>query len=218
MSRDWPIVQRQISDAGPASHGVEIRCGICGKAEFAAAGNRPGGAAEIWAASRFASRNWKVGQKPDLDRCPECAARERAEWRARKAKARQKERQMQQTLPSGAEAPRTMDFDDRRIINRKLEEVYLDATSGYGDGWSDKRVAEDLGVPRAWVKELREQNFGPARDNEEIRAFLKDFDAAAAKVADIDKRARSAAADATLAMDEFRALAKTAAEIRKSVA
>lgn len=61
--------------------------------------------------------------------------------------------------------PKPMGRDDRRIIFEKLNEVYADEKTGYGGDWTDKTVAEDLGVPMAWVAAIREEMFGPAGGN-----------------------------------------------------
>lgn len=75
------------------------------------------------------------------------------------------------TAPA-TEAPRQMGFADRRLIMIKLEEVYLDERTGYVQPWTDQKVATDLNVPRAWVTELREQNFGPIGSNPEFARLV----------------------------------------------
>ena len=72
-----------------------------------------------------------------------------------------------------AEPPRTMSREDRRIVFEKLNGVYLDEKRGYDTGWSDHKVAIDLGVPRAWVEQVREEMFGPVNSNPEIQEFLE---------------------------------------------
>ena len=61
--------------------------------------------------------------------------------------------------PIADDAPMTR--ADRRIVFAKLEEVYVDEREGYRDDWSDAKVAADLGVPVGWIKEVRDDNFGP---------------------------------------------------------
>lgn len=61
-----------------------------------------------------------------------------------------------------AEQPRLASMDERRIINQKLQDVY--GERAYTAGWSDERVAKDLGVPRAWVAQIRELAYGPDVD------------------------------------------------------
>jgi hypothetical protein len=65
-----------------------------------------------------------------------------------------------------------MGKEDRRLIFAKINDVYLDEKQGYSSGWSDKRVSEDLGVPCAWVKTIREDNFGFEGANEDVRPIL----------------------------------------------
>ena len=76
-------------------------------------------------------------------------------------------------LVVNADAPRTMQRDDRRIIFEKLNGVYLDEKRGYDPEWSDHKVATDLGVPRAWVEQVREEMFGPVNTNADIETFRK---------------------------------------------
>lgn len=214
MAREWPLTSIRRADAGPSQSAIEISCGACGHKDHAV---NSGGLKVLpgaWVENYFAQKGWHVGRKPADDRCPKCAAEARADKRALASERKEK---AVAAAPTAAEPPRQMDFEDRRLIIRKLEEVYVDAKTGYDSGWSDKRVADDLGVPRAWVAELREANFGPARDNEEIRAFLARFDAHVAKVREVDERAEAVKADAVQLLQETRALVKVADSIRKAV-
>lgn len=72
-------------------------------------------------------------------------------------------------LKPTAEPPEKMTKSDRRTICIKLEKVYIDENIGYSKGWNDEKVALDLGVPRAWVEFLREENFGPNKSEEVTR-------------------------------------------------
>ena len=66
--------------------------------------------------------------------------------------------------PSPSETPpRTMGREDRQIVFARLQDVYEGEATGYSKDWNDERVARDLGVPRKWVEEVREQFFGPIR-------------------------------------------------------
>lgn len=73
-----------------------------------------------------------------------------------------------------ADPPPEMTREKRRIILMKLEEAYIDEKRGYENGWSDNRVAQDLGVPRSWVTKLRDENFGPSGASEEMTDFLRE--------------------------------------------
>lgn len=65
-----------------------------------------------------------------------------------------------------AEPPRVMAIDDRRIVFEKIGDVYVDPKIGYSKDWTDQRIAVELGCPRAWVSEVREQFYGPEANQE----------------------------------------------------
>jgi hypothetical protein len=62
-----------------------------------------------------------------------------------------------------------MDRTTKRIIFSKLNDVYADEKTGYSGDWTDAKVAADLGVSVDWVREVRDEDFGP-ETNAEIRA------------------------------------------------
>jgi hypothetical protein len=66
-------------------------------------------------------------------------------------------------VPAPVPAPpmEVMGKAEKRIIFAKLNDVYEDEKVGYSGDWSDAKVAKDLGVPVAWVKEVRDESFGP---------------------------------------------------------
>jgi len=71
--------------------------------------------------------------------------------------------------------PQEMTKEDRRIIFAEIDMHYLDETRGYEAQYDDKRVAEGLKVPMAWVRTIREDNFGPERGeaiNDEIAKMV----------------------------------------------
>lgn len=110
---------------------------------------------------------WLVGKRPGKHLCPGCAA---------------KNKETNVVPITKPDAPREMGREDRRIIFEKLNEVYVNETTGYGPGWTDAKVATDLGVPRAWVTMVRDEMFGPEGSNEEIRATIKDATALLAEI------------------------------------
>jgi hypothetical protein len=70
--------------------------------------------------------------------------------------------------PPATETPRPS-RDEKRIIFQKIDENYVGEKVGYAPGWSDEKVATDLGVPRAWVAVIRDENFGPEVDEERVK-------------------------------------------------
>lgn len=104
------------------------------------------------AAQHFQNKGWQVGNAPKKDVCPDCLR-----------KPKRKEGTTMATTKPVAEAPRDMTREDRRIINDKLDSVY--SQDAYKAPWTDSAVAKDLGVPRDWVAQVRDQFFGPAGSN-----------------------------------------------------
>lgn len=162
---------------------------------------------------KFTQKNWHVGDRDGDDRCPDCVDSERAE---RRRKNGLKKDARHPPLPSTltatvvdshgstaiitgvADMPATaapptaqneMTIDDRRIIFLKLSEVYLNKDEGYSTPWTDAVVAKDLAVPLAWVSKTRDEFFGPAKDNGEVRELLTKIEAIAAEVASALKMA-----------------------------
>jgi hypothetical protein len=117
---------------------------------------------------KFIDLGWWIGTRHEKgDVCPDCVKLERSN-------------NMLSTKKIGVPAlaavpPRTMTREIRRLIFMKLNEIYLSEEAGYGKGWTDKRVAEDMDYPAAWIVTVREENFGPLRDNEDLRALREDM-------------------------------------------
>lgn len=140
---------------------LTCRCGV----SHAISVSKTGGLPPEFVEKKFRQLGWVVGTNENRDTCPGCAN-----------KTKQKElpalKIVASSEPAPTAAPREMSRDDRRIIFEKLNEVYLDEKRGYDGGWSDHRVATDLGVPRKWVETLRVEMFGDNAGNEDTQAFL----------------------------------------------
>ncbi|UGY13773.1 hypothetical protein HAP48_0035155 [Bradyrhizobium septentrionale] len=125
-------------------------------------------------ARKLQAKGWHVGKSATAHRCPDC-------FRKAKFAAIQKAREGSEMVSKQEPTPvqvvdntREMDRDDMRLIYGKLNDVYLSDKVGYGQGWTDERVSIDLGVPRAWVRQVREKFFGDEKSNEDIRALIKE--------------------------------------------
>lgn len=158
----------------------QIRCKCGATEEVGRRGSSKGGILPPEAIARFfASRGWKVGQTARKDRCPECFHKTKpAKKPAEQEGADQMATKVQEVRPprpgASEEPPREMKKDDRRIIFGKLDEVYIDERSGYCKDWNDERVSKELGCPRAWVAQVRDENFGPQKsDQSEEVSHLK---------------------------------------------
>jgi hypothetical protein len=206
--------RRQFAEVPIREEGVvvpryRLACGSCGCGETLGRQNFGASIAVDQVPKKFEAKGWEVGKRPEDDRCPACVNREQ-EARRRKTATILKLETPNMSVPAPAsaraatpstDAPREMTRDHRRLIFLKLEEVYVDEKVGYSAGWGDAKVATDLGVPRAWVSTIRDENFGPGTSEEveralsETRALAKDYEAfkeAAAKLiaqsGDLSKR------------------------------
>lgn len=179
-----PLFQRCLARYGdnPSSPAMRVACGKCYVTAVVHLGSmkRDDGDdvfRERMAARKFESMGWKVGPKPTQTRCPGCVeyAKNMRHYHAGRNSG---EKQMNKVVPinaPGGEA-RTLSYADRRVIFAKLEEAYEDEQVGYKPQWSDQRVAEDLGVPVAWVKTVREENFGKVATNPDIERLIVEAD------------------------------------------
>jgi hypothetical protein len=104
------------------------------------------------------NRGWSVS--PGRQRCPNCAVKRIT------APIKPKEAAVAEVAP-----PRTMTIDDRRKVREALYERYDEEKQSYRQSWSDRAVGAALGVPWAWVTDMRESlGFGPDRNEaSEIR-------------------------------------------------
>jgi hypothetical protein len=155
-----------IDNGGIKRPGYKIVCVTCGANDTIIASGHSGSLPPEAIIQKFSQKGWAVGGAPNHDVCPACI-RERN--MARKGNV------VAITKPL-AEKPREMSREDKRLIFGKIDTVYLDESRGYESGWSDKRIADDLGVPLIWVRGIRESDFGPeglAADSREIIAEAK---------------------------------------------
>lgn len=122
--------------------------------------------------------------------------------------------QIRPPQPGASEKPpREMSREDRRLIFAKLEEVYIDERVGYTANWNDQRVADDMAVPRAWVEEIRDQNFGPqkAEQSAEIIALNGRLDT-------LTERAKELSREADTMQRSGNALVQAASQLHKDSA
>ncbi|WP_264045573.1 hypothetical protein [Methylobacterium flocculans] len=175
------FVETPVREDGQPVPRYRLVCGSCGCGETLGRQNFGSEIADSQVPKKFEERGWSVGKRRDGrdDLCPSCVNREQ-EARRRRLHVVQSEEcvTVVQTTPSlavveagkpqatAAEKPREMTRDERRLIWAKLDEVYVDEKAGYSAGWTDARLAEDLGVPRAWVSTIRDENFGPDQSEE----------------------------------------------------
>lgn len=206
-----------------------IRCGSPGCYEMAVGGGNIGRFSAHDALPKiFGQKGWTVGSKEKHDRCPACTRKHADGRRALEEKVvpmsprppvgfiqemdNSRQNKKAETHVHHVIPPEPMSKQDRRVIFAKLQDVYIDEQVGYGAGWDDEKVAVDLGVPRAWVAEVREENFGPEK-SEQVAKLLEDGHKLMAEVmqeynrsrglADQLKDALAALTKAMLRLDKF---------------
>ena len=101
-------------------------------------------------------KGWKINLSHSTAECPECAEK-------------------------GNNEPRKMSREHKRKIWRTIDDNY--ASNKYVAPATDKSLAEELGVPWAWVKEVREEDFGPAGEDPELIKMIE-------KLENLDKRVK----------------------------
>lgn len=206
-----------------------VKCVECGQPGDIIDRTR-GGLPSVQLGRMLKAKGWEIGASEKHDYCPKCVAGHRAERRARRVKpinncsiTSQEDAAMLQkavtTIPPAVSetAPPEIGRAERRVIWAKLEEVYQDETAGYRTPWTDAAVAKDLGVPQAWVVAIREENFGPAADNSEIRDMLGRVKEAAVSADLVLREAKSIREDGARLIERINVNSKQASEISKSL-
>ena len=155
----------------------------------------------------FRNHGWLVGKTARNDRCPS---------HNRQRQSGTREAAMPQ--PAAAVEPRTMTREDRRIVMSKLDEVYLSEKDGYVTPWTDAAVARDLGVPRAWVTDMRDEFFGPARSNADFDEFLEKAGPVIDQVRDLLRNASAQLEQARQLAGKIDELERAAKRIEREIA
>lgn len=188
--------------------GVIAHCGHCGAAvstPFNSMQASRGNDDEVaWRliARKLEAKSWHIGKSRGSHRCPKCqnaakfAAINRA--KAKNLEAANGANMEAKPMTNGVHPPQhkpaerstTMSRDDRRIIFEKLRETYVDEKVGYSEGWTDEKVATHLGVPRAWVRVIRDENFGDEISNEDIRKKVAEASAALVQIRAVEPEMR----------------------------
>lgn len=169
-----------VEYGGKRTRGAQIEC-PCGTVGSLPANNvsgrpdRHGESSEGKILKRkFEALGWFVGVRAREDRCPACMKRlEKPKETPMAASIGFEDRKAPPATPP------EMTREHRRIIFAKISEVY--DNEKYANGWTDKRIAEDLGCPRAWVAQVRDDMFGAEGANEDIVTAIREAEEAITK-------------------------------------
>lgn len=202
MIRDFDPCQIPVGNR--MVRGYRLTCGRCSASSRVAVNTMRDGdntKTSRMITRKFEQEGWRVGKTGHQDRCPQCLATQQ----------HQKQKVIPMSLPTPSNVTpivqptveKTLGREDRRVIFEKLNDVYVNEKTGYAQTWTDKKVAEDLGVPRAWVATVREEMFGPAGNNEAIAAAAAETEVVLAKI--------------TKALEEVRALETRLSKIESAL-
>ncbi len=195
--REFETIKRHDNATNKLVMGYKVRCSKCNNTEeyISNKGLQP----HEFVSSVFRKRGWMIGASPRADLCPTHATPMRAKpveptpvedgITFTNNPPAKKEEPMQVPLPTPSpnmqavaavvskpptvieHDPNNMGKTEKRIIFAKLNEVYQDEVTGYSGDWTDAKLAADLGVPVAWIAEVRSEDFGP-ETNAGMRAAL----------------------------------------------
>ena len=141
-----------------------LHCAVCGATDQVFQACRTDGLPAEALTSLFSRKGWRVHSR-GKHVCAACIAKE----------------------GKNVAKPREMSQKDGLQIIKALLGVYDEVNGRYCDGSTDQTVAQGLGVPRAWVEQIRERDFGPSGKNVEmdrIASELGTLAAAAKKLVD----------------------------------
>ncbi|WP_157982195.1 hypothetical protein [Oceanicella sp. SM1341] len=207
---------------------VRARCHYCRKNDTMQSSGGRHRAPPEEAHKFFIHRGWTglTGKKPA---CPACVSKFRAiKAREREEKTAMKEvgktagpvvdKEVQIRTEAGCQTPLVaqMGRADRRKVFRAIDEAYSEDGGGYVGGETDHTVASAAGVPVVWVERIREEEFGPAV-NEDARKLEADLAAISTKARKAEEDALAAAALAEEASKEAVAWGKRFARLRDAM-
>lgn len=119
----------------------------------------------------FSVRGWSIKRKAI---CPQCKTKKEAKPVNNITKIEPK---------SSAQLP-TPDARAQRREAHGLIELSFDIAKGcYKEGYSDARIATETGAALAWVKQRREEEFGPLKQPAEIAQLSEEIETIAAQLA-----------------------------------
>lgn len=212
--RDFPFTKGNDPGVG-AYTAMVITCGQCGvKSTFKqSSGSRMPG---IAAAQYFRRHGWLVASKSKDDRCPSHAVRRKEIAPVVKSTTPTPAPEPPKVEPPPkADMPKVMSREDKRLVFTSIAEVW-DDNIGYLDMATDASVAAGIGVPVAWVTQVRDDMFGPIPEANPLNKLVEEGEALLQEVKAKVTEARAILA-ALAAFDvRVNSLERQLADIRKA--
>lgn len=216
-ARTFPVDRIGTTDTGNAALGYRIRC-TCGAVGFYPLKRGVKRRTPESIPQHFRSYGWQVGTTDRKDRCPECQKRAATTSEETATMTTTQKGTAATVVPLKADPPPEMSRADRQIVFAKISDHY--AGDGYCAGWTDKRLADDLNVPVAWVRDVRDQFFGAEGSNPLLDDFLKEraeFDRQYQGVIEMRKRHVEEGAALRRRFDDLDAKARDLSALAKRV-
>lgn len=217
-AREWPVARLDADADGVAPMAYRIRCGSCGALAYYPLKRGVKRRTPDSIPQHFRGYGWSVGRIARTDRCPECLKRNLLPKQETIPMTTTLKGPAANVVALKAEAPPTMTPADRQIVFARIGDFY--AGHGYTQGWTDKKVAADLNVPVAWVREIRDMMFGPEGSNPLLDEFLKsqaEFEREVAIVLESRKQVCEAADRVRRSCDDLSAKARDLDVLKKRV-
>lgn len=181
--RHFSIHNEKHGETGGFRKVAHITCASCGRLGTLPIQTKQSILPDEAVNKKFQAIDWVVGPTEKKDLCPECS---RPMKTIHKFNGGGMVINQQPAILNGAsprisseapkaDPPRVMDREHRRTIFAALTEHYVDEKTGYSRDWSDHRIATDLGVPRKWVEDIRDEMFGPISANPEMQTYLDEY-------------------------------------------
>lgn len=151
----------------------KIVCAQCGVADHITGSASGHGLPDSVAAKKFTQRGWDTRRSL----CSDCSTARPTKGAPMSYSNGRGTAAATPVAPMRAEPPRAPTREDNKIIHAKISEVWGGDDVGYLGDWTDEKIAKDLGVPRAWVTDIRVDWFGDVKSNEELRKEITDLTA-----------------------------------------
>lgn len=162
--RSFPIVKREHGDQLVSQ--AQVTCSICHRQHHHF---RRG---PVESEQYFRSKGWEIGSaaaKAPVDLCPQCVEARRS----RKVVQMSEHKKDPEKPAVPATAPLEMTKEDGRLISRIIEEHWDANLNCYHHGWSDQKLADDVGKAVEWVRTIRDRDFGGVGDDPDVHIFLE---------------------------------------------
>lgn len=154
----------------------------------------------IGAAQYFRNHGWVIGAGERADTCPNCKKyfieqrREKKSFTTAVAPTGQEVKLEAKAAPPTVEVAKNIKAMDRtvkRLIDEKLDAVYVESKGGYIDGWTDDKVAYDVGTSAGNVALVRDEFHGPNTQATDTNKEVEVLKAMAKELLDGQKRVQT---------------------------